>query len=596
MKLLNSKKLWVVLAFPILVCSQLRAQGTDDVDGRLYLFCKTWGYVKYFNQNKCFRVWDQYLPNNISDIIAARDNASFNSILMGFLNQAGNNGAVTNPPALPDTNLLVNNEWIHDSRFSQEVRDFLDRFTSNIHPDQLTCMVRFNNGSNPRAYGWLDFSQDTIDMSIDYTKVSHRLTTVFYYWNVINYFFPNRNLMDEPWDAILLRYIPLFRQPMTAIEFHKLFLKFVSNLSDSHGVSSSDLLVQSFWHGWFNPPVAIERVEGQCVVTVTDSVEGVLPGDILEAVNGRSVKQIEDSLRPFICASNEAVLYREIYSNMLRGGLDTEMELTLTNRTGETYSVITTRTMNSTQWILLKRRGSVNVPFTITQCGYGYVNMGLLQPADVPAMYDSLKTCPAIIFDIRGYPKGTITSLVPYFFSAPFASARMYAPALFMNLSGRLCNYLPGWYYIRDNQTDFGSFSNPAPYSGKVYILVNQETQSNAEYTCQVLSYHPNATVIGTQTAGADGNVSGLYLPGGIITIFTSLGWYYADGYQQQRNGVKIDSMVPRTIEGIRNWSSWMNTGMNEERIDLSDKETGIYFLLVTSQTGKTEAVKLIRQ
>jgi hypothetical protein len=83
-------------------------------------------------------------------------------------------------------------------------------------------------------------------------------------------------------------------------------------------------------------------------------------------------------------------------------------------------------------------------------------------------------------------------------------------------------------------------------------MLVNQETQSSAEYTCQYLSYHPDSKVFGTQTAGADGNTSDLTLPGGISTSFTSLGWYYADGYQQQRNGVKIDTIVSPTVEGIR--------------------------------------------
>ncbi len=41
-------------------------------------------------------------------------------------------------------------------------------------------------------------------------------------------------------------------------------------------------------------------------------------------------------------------------------------------------------------------------------------------------------------------------------------------------------------------------------------------------------------------------------LPGGISTSFTSLGWYYADGYQEQRQGVKIDTIVSPTIAGIR--------------------------------------------
>ena len=45
----------------------------------------------------------------------------------------------------------------------------------------------------------------------------------------------------------------------------------------------------------------------------------------------------------------------------------------------------------------------------------------------------------------------------------------------------------------------------------------------------------PGAIVIGSQTAGADGNVSKFYLPGGIHTCFSGVGIYYPDGTETQR-------------------------------------------------------------
>jgi hypothetical protein len=144
-----------------------------------------------------------------------------------------------------------------------------------------------------------------------------------------------------------------------------------------------------------------------------------------------------------------------------------------------------------------------------------------------------------------------------------------------------------------------------------------------------------------------------------MVTLFTSIGLYYADGYQQQRNGVRIDSLVAPTIRGIRegrdeileaaihctsgisnriepsfsinlypnpvtggvleaaigvdqpgmirfslkdisgrvirDWSSWADTGVKVERIDLSGQDHGIYFLQVTNPEGYAKAVKLIK-
>jgi C-terminal processing protease CtpA/Prc len=83
-------------------------------------------------------------------------------------------------------------------------------------------------------------------------------------------------------------------------------------------------------------------------------------------------------------------------------------------------------------------------------------------------------------------------------------------------------------------------------------ILVNEETQSNGEFTAMGFRKAKNATVVGSQTAGADGNVTPMFnLPGGISTVFTGLGVYYPDGKETQRIGIVPDVVVKPTIKGI---------------------------------------------
>jgi len=62
----------------------------------------------------------------------------------------------------------------------------------------------------------------------------------------------------------------------------------------------------------------------------------------------------------------------------------------------------------------------------------------------------------------------------------------------------------------------------------------------------------PKATVIGSTTAGADGNVSTIILPGNIRTMISGLGVYYPDGSETQRVGIAPDIVVRPTISGIR--------------------------------------------
>jgi C-terminal processing protease CtpA/Prc len=72
-----------------------------------------------------------------------------------------------------------------------------------------------------------------------------------------------------------------------------------------------------------------------------------------------------------------------------------------------------------------------------------------------------------------------------------------------------------------------------------------------AKYTTMAFQTSPDITVIGSITAGADGNVFPIYLPGGIYTFISGIGVFYPDGSQTQRKGIKIDITVRPTIEGI---------------------------------------------
>ncbi|MEM9402078.1 MAG: hypothetical protein AAGA44_06210 [Pseudomonadota bacterium] len=62
----------------------------------------------------------------------------------------------------------------------------------------------------------------------------------------------------------------------------------------------------------------------------------------------------------------------------------------------------------------------------------------------------------------------------------------------------------------------------------------------------------PNAFVMGSETAGADGDVSRIVLPGGQNTTFSDLGMFDPDGSPTQQVGIVADYEVRPTLEGIR--------------------------------------------
>ena len=89
-------------------------------------------------------------------------------------------------------------------------------------------------------------------------------------------------------------------------------------------------------------------------------------------------------------------------------------------------------------------------------------------------------------------------------------------------------------------------------YQGKVVILVDEVSISQAEYTAMAFRATPGAVVVGSTTAGADGNVSPIPLPGGLRTLISGIGVFYPDKKPTQRVGIIPDVVVTPTVDGIR--------------------------------------------
>lgn len=94
---------------------------------------------------------------------------------------------------------------------------------------------------------------------------------------------------------------------------------------------------------------------------------------------------------------------------------------------------------------------------------------------------------------------------------------------------------------------------NPNYYEGTIIMLVNDETMSRAEFTAMAIKQAEKVIVIGSQTAGADGDVSIIPFPGGIFSYYSGLGAYHPDYSVTQRIGLVPDIQVKPTLQGLLN-------------------------------------------
>ena len=172
----------------------------------------------------------------------------------------------------------------------------------------------------------------------------------------------------------------------------------------------------------------------------------------------------------------------------------------------------------------------------------GYIYCKHFKQTDLAAIKEAFKDTKGIIIDMRNYPTDDlIDGLEGYLLAeslpfVKFTTGSVMRPGLF--------RYTPLVYQGAPNEN---------AYRGKIVVLVNEMTQSNAEFVTMFLQSIPGTVVIGSQTAGADGNISNIPLLGGMSTEISGIGVYYPDGTNAQGIGVKIDEVVEPTIKGIIN-------------------------------------------
>jgi C-terminal processing protease CtpA/Prc len=141
---------------------------------------------------------------------------------------------------------------------------------------------------------------------------------------------------------------------------------------------------------------------------------------------------------------------------------------------------------------------------------------------------------------MRNYPNGTMYEISKFL----NAKEKEFAVYTKPDLS------YPGRYKWSEPHTS-GS-DNTNNYKGKVVVLLNEDSISQSEWTAMSFKTAGNTTIIGSQTGGADGNVTVFDLIKGFHTMFSGIGVYYPDKTETQRIGIIPNIEVKPTIKGIQ--------------------------------------------
>ena len=257
-------------------------------------------------------------------------------------------------------------------------------------------------------------------------------------------------------------------------------------------------------------------------------------------VDGQPVKEYIRQVLELTPASNYSTQLRSIQSLILRGQTNKITLTVMKNKKTETLTVprYEPRYLN---FNVDYDPSPLDSSYKIINGDIGYVYPAKYKNTQLPAIIETFKNTKGIIVDMRCYP----SDFMPFTFGN-YIKANTSSFVLFTNSSIQH----PGQFVFLGNAANGKKDDNT--YKGKVVVIVNEQSQSNAEYTTMAFQSSPNVKVIGSTTAGADGNVSYITLPGGVSTMISGIGVYYPDKTETQRVGVKIDLVIKPTLEGFR--------------------------------------------
>ncbi|MBN2416212.1 T9SS type A sorting domain-containing protein [bacterium] len=503
-----------------------------------YYTCKIWGYLKYFHSEVRTGSldWDGSLISTLDSLEVNRDSRTLEETLMTLFDAAGPmqemDDWIKAPSSLVPLN--VDTAWFRDPMLAGAVRSELTMVRTLFRRSPCYWVRKELNGN-------VDVAQDGYLYSMpEYTLLSRsqRLLGLFRYWNIINYFFPYRNIMDQHWDVTLLQAIPWFVDAATPVEYQKAVMRTSTLINDSHSALLSTTVVDSIL-GRYYIPIECEYIENRFVVSIVyDESCPLAAGDVILSVDGRPVERFAEEMAPLCQHSNDAWLHYML-CNWLRRGTAGAVELSVEGAEGPR-----TVTVQRVALAEVKERyyKDADAWYTFDRGGksFGYVQMGLLMPEDIPTMFEDCWGADALIFNIRAYPNETIWQMVNWLFDACIKVALFVEPYV----------YDAGMFWWASSWLGYGDFSRT--WQKPLYILQNEATISQAEYTIMTLQQHHRAVTVGSQTAGADGDVSLVYLPAGVRTVFTGLGVFFPDSSQTQRIGIIPDIEVRPTIAGKR--------------------------------------------
>ena len=507
----------------------------------LVLAGQFWAFLKYHHPAvaKGDYNWDAELFRFLPSVIVAKNNQELSTALELYLDKLPKpeickscfKTASGKHEISPDYGSLLNGSVLKKSLSDKLIYIKNNRNTGPNYYVEMDPNIGNPKFKNEKAYG-----------TMVYPDAGYRLLCLYRYWGMINYFFPYKDIIGEDWNQVIASALPGFVEAKSEKEYSLAAISLIARVHDTHANIWSGSKALNDFKGKFAAPFQAKFIENNLTITAlhTDTLdvkEKLAVGDIIVAIKGKDIPALIKEYLPFTPASNYDTQLRDLPVNYLLRSNDTSIKISVKrgNKFFE-YEVPMGKLFLAYKNPVAEKAEA----FKLLNNDIGYVYPGKYKNTQLPEIKKLFSNTKGIIVDMRCYP----SEFMPFTFGNYIKNGK----SAFVKFTTGSTAYPGAFSFTPELQN---GQSSGDWYKGKVVVIVNATSQSQAEYTTMAFQSSPNVKVIGSITAGADGNVSSIILPGGLNTMISGIGVFYPNGTPTQRVGVKIDYTLYPTITGV---------------------------------------------
>jgi C-terminal processing protease CtpA/Prc len=370
-----------------------------------------------------------------------------------------------------------------------------------------------------------------------------RLAIVASLWDVAQHFYPYFDVVHVNWDSVLSATLPAAAIESDPDRFNAALQRMVAALHDGHGwVSSARNDAVRLFYG--HPPIRLGMVEGRIVVTgVEDSAvaAGVRLGEEVLAIDRHPAGLVLADFEARTSGATPSARRWFALQWMGIGPPGTTVTFTLHDPLSSRRAAHEVRFIRVTGPMTSGR-----LPDKVAELREGivYVDLGRITDADFTAALPRLESARGIVFDARTYPRSVNTiPILATLSDVPLHSAPFDVPVITEPDHHDITYYVNGGWPVPAGRTRL---------RGRVAFLIGPGVISYGETTLGIVEAYHLGAMVGSTTAGTNGNVNRVVLPGGFRFSFTGMRVLKHDGTPLHGAGIHPTIAVEPTLRGVR--------------------------------------------